>query len=73
MIQSLLTKETPEIIRFFRNIDSPVSYTHLDVYKRQIYIPKEICSVQLTPEDKETLRKGQAVYLENMINRKRCV
>lgn len=23
-----------------------------------------------TPEDKETLRKGQAVYLENMINRK---
>ncbi len=22
MIQSLLTKETPEIIRFFRNIDS---------------------------------------------------
>ena len=36
----------------------------------EIYIPKEICSVQLTPEDKETLRKGQAVYLENMINRK---
>ena len=36
----------------------------------EIYIPKEICSVQLTPEDKEILRKGQAVYLENMINRK---
>ena len=25
--------------------------------------------MQLTPEDKETLRKGQAVYLENMIGR----
>ena len=36
----------------------------------EIYIPKEICNVQLTAEDKEVLRKGQAVYLENMINRK---
>lgn len=36
----------------------------------EIYIPKEICSVQLTPEDKEALRKGQPIYLENMINRK---
>lgn len=36
----------------------------------EIYIPKEICNVQLTPEDREALRKGQPVFLENMINRK---
>ena len=46
------------------------NYTRHNPETGEIYIPKEICSVQLTPEDKETLRKGQAVYLENMINRK---
>ena len=46
------------------------NYTRHNPETGEIYIPKEICSVQLTPEDKEVLRKGQAVYLENMINRK---
>lgn len=36
----------------------------------EIYIPKEICNVQLTPEDRDLLRKGQPIFLENMINRK---
>lgn len=46
------------------------SYTRHNPENGEIYIPKEICNVQLTPEDKETLRKGQPVFLENMINRK---
>ena len=46
------------------------SYTRHNPESGEIYIPKEICNVQLTPEDKETLRKGQPVFLENMINRK---
>ncbi|WP_455601280.1 DUF3945 domain-containing protein [Bacteroides rodentium] len=45
------------------------NYTRHNPETGEIYIPKEICNVQLTPEDKETLRKGQAVYLENMIGR----
>lgn len=45
-------------------------YTRHNPENGEIYIPKEICNVQLTPEDKETLRKGQPVFLENMINRK---
>lgn len=46
------------------------NYTRHNPENGEIYIPKEICNVQLTPEDKETLRKGQPVFLENMINRK---
>lgn len=45
-------------------------YTRHNPENGEIYIPKEICNVQLTPEDKETMRKGQPVFLENMINRK---
>ena len=45
-------------------------YTRHNPANGEIYIPKEICNVQLTPEDKEALRKGQPVFLENMINRK---
>lgn len=46
------------------------NYTRHNPETGEIYVPKEICNVQLTAEDKEVLRKGQAVYLENMINRK---
>jgi hypothetical protein len=45
-----------------------LQYTRHNPETEEIYIPKEICSVQLTPEDKEALRKGQPIYLENMIN-----
>ena len=45
-------------------------YTRHNPENGEIYLPKEICNVQLTPEDKEALRKGQPVFLENMINRK---
>lgn len=45
-------------------------YTRHNPENGEIYIPKEICNVLLTPEDKEALRKGQPVFLENMINRK---
>lgn len=40
------------------------NYTRHNPETGEIYIPKEICNVQLTAEDKEVLRKGQAVYLE---------
>lgn len=46
------------------------NYTRHNPENGEIYIPKEICNVLLTPEDKEALRKGQPVFLENMINRK---
>ena len=46
-----------------------LQYTRHNPETGEIYIPKEICSVQLTPEDKEALRKGQPIYLENMIYR----
>lgn len=45
-------------------------YTRHNPENGEIYIPKEICNVLLTPEDKEALRKGQPIFLENMINRK---
>lgn len=37
---------------------------------REIYVPKELGAVKLTPEDREQLRAGKAVFLENMINRR---
>lgn len=46
------------------------SYTRHNPETGEIYIPKEIGYVQLTPEDKELLRKGQPIFLENMINSK---
>lgn len=38
--------------------------------KREIYIPKEISGTALTPEDREQLRAGRPVFLEDMVNRK---
>ena len=46
------------------------NYTRYNPENGEILIPKEICNVQLTPEDKEMLRKDQPIFLENMINRK---
>lgn len=37
---------------------------------REIYIPKEMNGVVLTPGDREELGQGKAVFLENMVNRK---
>lgn len=37
---------------------------------REIYIPKEMNGTVLTPQDREELRQGKAVFLENMVNRK---
>lgn len=37
---------------------------------REIYVPKEMGGVPLTPEDRQQLREGKAVFIENMINRK---
>lgn len=37
---------------------------------REIYIPKEMNGVVLTPQDREELGQGKAVFLENMVNRK---
>jgi len=37
---------------------------------REIYIPKELNGATLTPQDREELRKGQAVFIENMYTKK---
>ncbi|MDR1500973.1 MAG: DUF3945 domain-containing protein [Prevotella sp.] len=37
---------------------------------REIYIPKEMHGVVLTPQDREELGQGKPVFLENMVNRK---
>jgi len=37
---------------------------------REIYVPKEMGGVKLTPEDRQELREGKSVFIENMINRK---
>ena len=37
---------------------------------REIYIPKEINGVKLTPEDREELRAGRVIFLKDMVSRK---
>ena len=37
---------------------------------REIYIPKEMGGVTLTPDDRQQLREGKPVFIENMVNRK---
>lgn len=37
---------------------------------REIYVPKEINGVKLTHDDREQLRAGKPVFLEDMINRR---
>lgn len=37
---------------------------------REIYVPKEMNGTALTPDDRQQLREGKAVFLENMVNRK---
>ncbi len=37
---------------------------------REIYVPKEMGGVTLTSEDRQLLRQGKPVFIENMINRK---
>lgn len=37
---------------------------------REIYVPKEMNGTTLTPEDREQLRAGKVVFLENMIGRR---
>ena len=62
-----------ELFSAFVTLDSVTgkpTYTRSNPETGEIYIPKEICQTPLTPEDRETLRKGGTVYLENMINRK---
>jgi hypothetical protein len=37
---------------------------------REIYVPKEMGGVRLTPDDRQQLREGKPVFIENMTNRK---
>lgn len=37
---------------------------------REIYVPKELGGVTLTPDDREQLRAGKPVFIENMVNRR---
>ena len=51
----------PQYTRF--NPDTPEG-------AREIYIPKEIGGVRLTPEDRDELRAGKPVFIDGMVNRK---
>lgn len=73
LVEDMKRKNSNEVFSSFVTIDKVTgrpNYTRHNPETGEIYIPKEICNVQLTHEDKELLRKGQPVYLENMINRK---
>ena len=45
-------------------------YTRHNPENGEIYIPKEICNVLLTPRGQGGTTQGQPVFLENMLNRK---
>ena len=73
LVEDMKRRNSDEVISSFVTLDKVTgrpNYTRHNPETGEIYIPKEICNVQLTHEDKELLRKGQPVYLENMINRK---
>lgn len=73
LVEDMKRKNSDEVFSSFVTIDKVTgrpNYTRHNPETGEIYIPKEICNVQLTHEDKELLRKGQPVFLENMINRK---
>lgn len=73
LVEDMKRRNSNELFSSFVTLDKVTgrpNYTRHNPETGEIYIPKEICNVQLTHEDKEQLRKGQPVYLENMINRK---
>lgn len=73
LVEDMKRRNTDEVFSAFVTIDKVTgrpNYTRHNPETGEIYIPKEICNVQLTHEDKEQLRKGQPIYLENMINRR---
>lgn len=37
---------------------------------REIYVPKQIGGVELTGEERDTLRRGTPIFLDNMVNKK---
>lgn len=72
LVEDMKFKNRNDTFSSFVTIDKVTgrpNYTRHNPETGEIYIPKEICNVQLTAEDKEALRKGQPVYLENMIGR----
>lgn len=73
LVEDMKRRNSDEVFSSFVTLDKVTgrpNYTRHNPETGEIYIPKEICNVQLTHEDKELLRKGQPVFLENMINRK---
>lgn len=73
LVEDMKRRNSNELFSSFVTLDKVTgrpNYTRHNPETGEIYIPKEICNVLLTHEDKEQLRKGQPVYLENMINRK---
>ena len=73
LVEDMKRRNSDEVFSSFVTLDKVTgrpNYTRYNPETGEIYIPKEICNVQLTHEDKELLRKGQPVFLENMVNRK---
>ena len=67
-----MTKKNGEIFSSFVTLDANgnLCFTRYNPQTKEIYIPKEICNVRLTSEDRDILRTGKPVFLENMINSK---
>lgn len=62
-----MKRNNGELFSAFVTLDSVTGrpqYTRHNPENGEIYIPKEICNVQLTPEDKEALRKGNPYSLK---------
>ena len=73
LVEDMKRRNSDEVFSSFVTLDKVTgrpNYTRHNPETGEIYIPKEICNVLLTHEDKELLRKGQPVFLENMVNRK---
>ena len=72
LVEDMKTKEGRIFSSFVTqdSISGKMIYTRSNPETGEIYVPKEISHTQLTHEDRETLRKGGTVYLENMISNK---
>ena len=63
LVEDMKRRNSDEVFSSFVTLDKVTgrpNYTRYNPETGEIYIPKEICNVQLTHEDKELLRKGQA-------------
>jgi hypothetical protein len=70
-VEDMKRKDGEQFSSFIKlDANGTLSYSRVNPDTGELYIPKEICNVRLTREDKDALRTGSPVFLENMISRK---